>query len=220
MNGRDPLPFVAILVGVILGFGQASSPARGQTDAESLSASFRKAAERVTAAVVSVRPLDPSLLNPVPNSPIGPIRPFGGTPRSSFRVGDAGREPMGSGVVVDAKNGYILTNDHVLLGSSRAAVVLADGRERKTSEIRRDPGVDLAVLVVDPAGLNSGRKPSLVTSSGSARPGDWVLSIGQPGGSSPALSSEHLQLAARSSTGTPGGIRGMALGSDAAVNLP
>ncbi len=47
---------------------------------------------------------------------------------------------MGSGVVVDAKNGYILTNDHVLLGSSRVAVVLADGRERIVSQVRRDPG--------------------------------------------------------------------------------
>ena len=81
---------------------------------------------------------------------------------------------MGSGVVVDAKHGYILTNDHVLLGSSRAAVVLADGRERIVSQIRRDPGVDLAVLVVDPAGLNLTQ--AKLGDPSALRPGDWVFS--------------------------------------------
>ena len=59
MNGRRRLLCVAILIAVSLGFGQASSPVRGQTQAESLAASFRKAAERVAPAVVAVRPLDP-----------------------------------------------------------------------------------------------------------------------------------------------------------------
>ena len=149
-------------------------PRLAQTQAESLAASFRKAAERVAPAVVAVRPLDPSYpLTSAPNAPIGPIRPFGAGPRLSFRVGEAEREPMGSGVVVDAKHGYILTNDHVLLGSSRAAVVLADGRERIVSQVRRDPGVDLAVLVVDPTGLNLTQ--AKLGDPNALRPGDWVL---------------------------------------------
>ena len=66
---------------------------------------------------------------------------------------------MGSGVVIDGERGYVLTNEHVLVGSSQAAVVLGDGRERLTSQIRRDPSVDLAVLVIDPGGIEfaSGR---------------------------------------------------------------
>ncbi len=214
MNGRRRLVCIAILVAVSLGFGQASCPVRGQTQAESLSTSFRKAAERVAPAVVAVRPLDPSVLTSAPNSPIGPIRPFAVMPRRAFRIGDAGQEPMGSGVVVDAKHGYILTNDHVLLGASQAVVVLADGRERIVSQIRRDPGVDLAVLVVDPAGLNLTQ--AKLGDANALHPGDWVLAIGQPGGSSPAISS-GIYSARRRGLGTPG-MSEEWLETDAAVN--
>jgi serine protease Do len=214
MNCRHGLRSVAIMIAVSLGFGPALPPVRGQTQAESLSASFRKAAERVAPAVVAVRPLDPSVLTSVPNSANGPLRPFDVTPRLSFRVGDAGNEPMGSGVVVDAKHGYILTNDHVLLGASQAAVVLADGRERMVSEIRRDSGVDLAVLVVDPSGLNLTQ--AKLGDGNALRPGDWVVSIGQPGGSSPALSAGIFS-ARRRGLGTPA-ISEEWLETDAAVN--
>ena len=214
MNGRRRRVCAAILIAGSFGFGPASFPVRGQTQAESLSASFRKAAERVAPAVVAVRPLDPSVLASVPNFPIGPIRPFAVTPRLAFRVGDAGNETMGSGVVVDAKHGYILTNDHVLLGAWQAAVVLADGSERIVSEIRRDPGVDLAVLVVDPAGLNLTQ--AKLGDANALLPGDWVLSIGQPGGSPPALSSGIFS-SRRWGLGTPG-ISEEWLETDVAVN--
>ena len=214
MNGRRRRLCVAILIAVPLGFGSASTQVRGQTEAQTLSASFRKAAERVAPAVVAVRPLGPSVLSSVPNSPIGPIRPFAVTPRLAFRVGDAGQEPMGSGVVIDAKHGYILTNDHVLLGASQAALVLADGRERIVSEIRRDPGVDLAVLVVDPAGLDLTQ--AKLGDANALRPGDWVLSVGQPGGSAPALSSGILS-ARRRGLGTPS-LSEEWLETDAAIN--
>ena len=205
-------PCVAILIAVVLGFGPVSCPVLAQTQAESLAASFRKAVERVAPAVVAVRPLDPNYaLTVAPNTP---IRPFDAVPRLSFRVGEAENEPMASGIVVDAKHGYILTNDHVLLGSSRAAVVLADGRERIASQIRRDPGVDLAVLVVDPTGLNLAQ--AKLGDPNALRPGDWVLSIGQPGGSSPALSS-GIYSARRRGLGTPG-ISEEWLETDAAVN--
>ena len=214
MNGRRRRVCVAILIAGSLSFVLAASPVWGQTQAESLSASFRKAAERAAPAVVAVRPLDPSVLTSVPNSPIGPIRPVVPTPRLSFRVGDVGYEPVGSGVVIDAKNGYILTNDHVLLGAWQAAVVLADGRERIVSEIRRDPGVDLAVLVVDPNGLNLTQ--AKLGDANALRPGDWVLSIGQAGGSLPALSSGIFS-ARRRGLGTPA-ISEEWLETDVAVN--
>ena len=214
MNGRHRLLCGAILIAILLGLGPALSSVVGQTQADSLSASFRKAAERVALAVVAVRPVDPSVLTSVPNIPIGPIRPFAVTPRLAYRVGDAGNEPMGSGVVVDAQHGYILTNDHVLLGAAQAAVVLADGRERVVNEIRRDPGVDLAVLVVDPTGLNLTQ--AKLGDANALRPGDWVLSIGQPGGSSPTLSAGIFS-ARRRGPGTPA-ISEEWLETDAAVN--
>ncbi len=86
-------------------------------------------------------------------------------------------DASGSGLVIDAERGYILTTDHVLMGSSRVAVILADGRERMADQVRRDPSVDLAVLVLDPKGLNL--SPAGWVDPRGLAAGDWVLAIGQ-----------------------------------------
>jgi serine protease Do len=183
MNGYHSVFCVAKLFAGLLALGLVPRPVLGQSQAESLSSSFRKATERIAPSVVTVRPLGPQL--PLPPGPIGPVRPFEAMPRFTLRA-DGEREPVGSGVVIDADRGYILTNDHVLVGASQAAIVVGDGRERITSQIRRDPGFDLAVLVIDPAGLN------LATATwgdpSSLHPGDWVLSVGRGSGSAPSLS--------------------------------
>jgi len=188
MNACRRIVSVVSLIGGLLGVGLAPSPVLGQTQAESLSASFRKAAGFVAPSVVAIRPLDPAYpVSPGPMAPLGPIRPFEAATRLPFRPGETDREPMGSGVVIDAERGLVVTNDHVLLGSSQAAVVLADGRERITSQIRRDAGVDLAVLLVDLKGSNLSQArwgdPSAL------QPGDWVLSIGQSADKAPSISS-------------------------------
>jgi serine protease Do len=216
MNGYRRLFSMAISIAAILpAIDHVLSRVHGQTQAESLAASFRTAAERVAPAVVAVRPLDPVFpLTAVPSPMVRPIRPFGAGPRLSFRVGEADSEPMGSGVVVDAKNGYILTNDHVLLGSSQAVVVLADGRERMVSQVRRDPAVDLAVLVIDPAGLSLTQ--AKLGNPNSLHPGDWVVSVGQAGGT-PASLSSGIFSSRRRGAGTPA-LSEEWLETDAAVN--
>jgi serine protease Do len=81
-------------------------------------------------------------------------------------------------VVIDAAKGLVLTNDHVIAGASQVVVVLGNGRERVVSQVRRDPKSDLALLMIDPAGLvqaDWGDSDRLET-------GDWVLAIGQPFG--------------------------------------
>jgi len=84
----------------------------------------------------------------------------------------------GSGVVVDASKGFILTNHHVVQNASRVVVVLSDGRERAVSQVRRDPKSDLALLIVDPKGLSQAEWGD----SNALDLGDWVLAIGQPFG--------------------------------------
>jgi serine protease Do len=148
----------------------------GQVEAEALSASFRKAVRRVLPAVVTVQAVGVApLVNPLPG-----FRPFGGAgpdavvppfarPRS---------EPGGSGVVIDADKGYVLTNDHVVQGASRVVVIAHDGRERMAAQVRRDPRSDLALLIIDGKGLSQaewGDSDVLET-------GDWVLAVGQPYG--------------------------------------
>jgi serine protease Do len=188
MNGCRRLAYIATLIVTLLGPALAPPSALAQSQAESLSASFRKAAENVATSVVAIRPIDPTYpMPPGPLTPIGPPRPFEVAARLPSLGAEADREPGGTGVVIDNTRAYVLTNDHILLGASRAYVVLASGEQRTSSKIHRDPGVDLAVLVVDLKGLNL--TPAKWGNAGGLNAGDWVLSIGQPSGSGPAISS-------------------------------
>jgi serine protease Do len=156
---------LAAMLSLCCGLGAASAFA--QNEAEALSASFRKAAQRVSPAVVTVRP----------SGPVRPVAPFfnraAGGPLLPLEAG-------GSGVVIDAERGFVLTNDHVVGGLSRVSVILPDGRERIASQVRRDPRSDLALLVIDPKGLTQAEWGD----SDALAIGDWVLAIGQPYGQS------------------------------------
>jgi serine protease Do len=146
----------------------AAADVLGQAEAEGLSASFRKASRRVLPAVVTVRPIG------VPN----PLELPQGTPANPFANRPAPREAGGSGVVIDAARGLVLTNDHVVQGATQVVVMLGNGRERPVKQVWRDPKSDLALLSVDPSGLvqaDWGDSDSLDT-------GDWVLAVGQPFG--------------------------------------
>ena len=145
--------------------GAWSNEAPAQTEAESLSASFRKAAKRVLPAVVTVRPVgSPSQVAPTASVAIerGPKREIGG-----------------SGLVIDAAKGLVLTNHHVIDGAAKVVVVLSGGKERPVSTIRRDPKSDLAVLSIDPTGLSA---QATWGDSDALDIGDWVLAVGQPFG--------------------------------------
>jgi len=188
MNGcRTGAHAARVIVWGLVCLCGAAAPALAQGQAESLSASFRKATGRVSPAVVAIRPLDsPHRFVPMPLPSVGPLRLGEMVPRVAVRVGEIDGEPAGTGLVIDLDRGHVLTCDHVLRGSSQAAVILADGRERFSSQIRRDPRLDLAVLVIDPKGLNLTQ--AAWGDPGALQPGDWVLSIGQPAGSAPSIS--------------------------------
>ncbi|MEI8196706.1 MAG: trypsin-like peptidase domain-containing protein, partial [Phycisphaerae bacterium] len=56
---------------------------------------------------------------------------------------------LGSGVIVDAQNGYVLTNYHVVASTDETQVVLADGRTFKAQWVRNDPLSDLSIIKID-----------------------------------------------------------------------
>jgi serine protease Do len=85
------------------------------------------------------------------------------------------QEGSGSGFVV-SKDGYILTNNHVVDGSDQVTVRLLDRREFKAKIIGTDPNTDLAVLKIDAKNL----VPAPLGSSDAARVGEWVLAVGNP----------------------------------------
>jgi serine protease Do len=85
------------------------------------------------------------------------------------------QEAAGSGFVV-TRDGYILTNDHVVDGSDDVTVRLLDRREFKAKVIGTDPGTDLAVLKIEATNLT----PAPLGDSDAARVGEWVLAVGNP----------------------------------------
>ncbi len=83
---------------------------------------------------------------------------------------------LGSGVIV-SRDGYILTNNHVVSQASQIIVALQDGRKAKASIIGTDPDSDLAVIRINLRDL-----PSLPFKSSPSQVGDVVLAIGNPFG--------------------------------------
>lgn len=85
---------------------------------------------------------------------------------------------LGSGVIIDAKNGYILTNHHVIRRAEAVEVVLADQRRFTPEWVRGDPQTDLAIVKIKPDKLLG----APLGDSEKMEVGDWVLAIGAPEG--------------------------------------
>ena len=87
-------------------------------------------------------------------------------------------QSAGSGVIFDARNGYIVTNAHVVENATEITVTLQDGRDLKAEVLGSDAPSDVAVLKVKSEGL------AQITLGDSARAevGDFVVAIGNPFG--------------------------------------
>jgi serine protease Do/serine protease DegQ len=85
----------------------------------------------------------------------------------------------GSGVIVDATNGYIVTNAHVVKNASEITVTLLDGVEYKAETVGADDGSDVAVLRVRDAALPAEIR---LADSSKVQVGDFVIAIGNPFG--------------------------------------
>ena len=131
--------------------------------------SFRLAAQKASAAVVSISTSKAARNNPNANDPW-----------FRFFYGDQGNEAqsgLGSGVIV-SPSGYILTNNHVVEGADEIEVFLNDSRHAVAKVIGTDPDSDLAVLKI-----NLDKLPIMVLgNSDDLEVGDQVLAIGNPFG--------------------------------------
>jgi len=105
-------------------------------------------------------------------------------PRSPFSRGGevAG---AGSGVIVDAENGYILTNHHVVGEADEIQVSLIDGQVLDAEVVGSDAATDIAVIKVDAEGLVE----MPIGDSNKVRVGDFVIAIGNPYGLSHTVTS-------------------------------
>jgi serine protease DegQ len=102
--------------------------------------------------------------------------------RRFFNVPDMPRErisqSLGSGVVVDAENGYVLTNNHVIAGADDIAVTLQDGRSLQGELVGTDPDTDLALIRIPADQLRA----LPLADSEELRVGDFVVAVGNPFG--------------------------------------
>ena len=131
--------------------------------------------EKITPAVVNIAVLTraPAKDNPLFRDP--DFRHFFNSP---------GRPPAqpqmsaGSGVIVDAESGYVLTNNHVIENADEIMVTLKDRRRFKAELVGTDPGTDIALLKIEPDNLVA----IGLGDSDALRVGDFVVAIGNPFG--------------------------------------
>lgn len=134
--------------------------------------SFADVADRINAAVVNI---DASIAGG-PSSHAGlrrpddPLDPPGGPDDSEPRQG------AGSGFIID-REGYILTNHHLVDGAERLVVSLADGRSYRAAVVGVDPAIDVALIKI-PGAATLPVAP--LGDSDGLRVGEWVCAIGNP----------------------------------------
>jgi Do/DeqQ family serine protease len=152
------------------GAGAAMPPAMGGEPLPSLAPVL----ERVTPSVVNIyTQTRVRIRSPLLDDPF--FRHF-------FNVPDQPRErvsqSLGSGVIVDAERGFVLTNNHVIAGADDISVTLSDGRSFQAEVIGLDPDTDLAMVRIPAEGLRA----LALADSNQLRVGDFVVAVGNPFG--------------------------------------
>jgi S1-C subfamily serine protease len=168
------------------------------------------AAEGLTAADISQRyaPGVVFVRSEIIQQTNNPFDPFGGAQKS---------EATGSGFVIDA-SGDILTNNHVIDGATKDSITVqfADKHTVKAKIVGTDPSTDLALLKVDPEGLNLKALP--LGSSKDVKVGDPTIAIGNPFGLDRTLTTGVVSALQRQITAPNGWAIKDVIQTDAAIN--
>lgn len=196
MQHRRTRPFAALLTALLAAVSLASHATLPPTvDGQALP-SLAPMLEKVTPAVVNistktrVQVRDPFFDDPV-------FRQFFGLPGGQRqRIAQS----LGSGVIVDAAKGYVLTNNHVVGGADDITVTLQDGRDFKGKLIGTDPDTDVAVVQIQAAGLQA----LPMADSSKLRVGDFVVAVGDPFGLGQTVTSGIVSALQRSGLGGTG----------------
>jgi S1-C subfamily serine protease len=174
------LLFLLLVVSAIIGGVVARMLPSGQVDpgprllASASDNSLAPLVRKTAPAVVNIAVLQPS---PAEQNPLLQDPFF----RRYFGVPDAALQPTmaaGSGVIVDGKRGFVITNFHVVRDASAVNVILRDGRRFAAQLLGVAPSLDLAVL-----SINARNLPSLpLGDSRKLEVGDYAVAIGNPFG--------------------------------------
>lgn len=160
---------------------------------------------KVTPAVVSVHTKQRVRVSPFGNDPMF-RRMFPELTQERIN------ESLGSGVIVDAKQGFVLTNHHVIEGADEVSVTLADGRTLTADFVGSDPDTDVALMRIPAQNLTA----LPLADSSALRVGDFVVAVGNPFGIGQTVTSGIVSAVGRS------GLRGLGfqnfIQTDASIN--
>ncbi len=195
-NGRWLLTII-VLIAVVTVFAFAKGqilPERNSVDAVrqnvrtvALSAdglpSFSRLVNLVKPAMVNI---STTAVMKGPDMQMGPMNPFrdffgddfmdkffGNAPKKEFK-----QRSLGSGFIID-REGYILTNNHVVEKASTIKVKLSDEKEYDATVVGRDPKTDIALIKID---AKRDLPAAVFGDSDKLEVGDWVVAIGNPFG--------------------------------------
>ena len=164
--------------------------------------------ERVTPAVVNINSKTKvRVRNPLVDDPF--FRQF-------FGMQDMPRErveqSLGSGVIIDAAKGYVLTNNHVVEGADDISVTLHDGRTVQAQLVGTDPETEVAIIKITADNLAA----IPIADSSKLRVGDFVVALGNPFGLGQTVTSGIVSALGRT------GLRGVGyqnfIQTDASIN--
>lgn len=156
--------------------------------------------ESVNPAVVNISTYaNRQLYNPLLNDPF--FRRFFNIPDEQYRQQTERRQQSaGSGVIVDAGDGVVLTNFHVIKDADEIQVSLIDGRSFKAELQGVDPELDIAVLKIEATNLAE----VTMSNSENLRVGDFVVAIGNPFGLGQTVTTGIVSALGRSGLGIEG----------------
>jgi Do/DeqQ family serine protease len=176
------------------------------TTARSLGQAFVEVAKKVQPAVVNITTEKTVTMKPwerfgddfFKGGPFEDFfKGFGITPREKGKEYKHKQRSGGSGVIVD-KEGYILTNNHVIEGADKVKVRLIDGREFTVTVKGQDPRTDLAVLHIKAKDL----PVATLGDSDKLEVGEWAIAIGSPFGLEHTVTVGVISAKGRSGLGT------------------
>lgn len=167
--------------------------------------------ENVTPAVVSIEVSGSAKLSGLSDQQAELFeRFFGG--RIPLQQEERKRQGIGSGVIVDADEGLIITNHHVIDGADEIFVTLDDGRSLEAALVGSDKKTDIAVLKIKASGL----KALNFAKSDDTKVGDYVIAVGNPFGLSSTVTSGIISAKGRDNA--RGGNYADFLQTDASIN--
>ena len=210
-------PFAAVALAclsILAPFAQAQpveavDPARSVAPMPSLAPMIKRVSPAVVSIGIQGTVRQQGQRNPLFDDPF--FRRFFNVPPDSG-VRERPFQSAGSGVIVDAKQGYIITNAHVVENAREITVTLSDQRELPAKVVGSDPRTDIAVIQVKATGLS----PVVFGDSDRLEPGDYVAAIGNPFGLQQSVSYGIVSALGRSGM-NPDGFESL-IQTDASIN--